>query len=122
MKIKVIDIIDNVGGYGMGETVRFELDGEPVRYERWFTDNSGGADFYKGATSDQWTLEDPDVEDDGWEEREHAVRDYLDDVLNEYAKQYEKVVNPATEVAVENTKAIAEAMLDEPQYEGLEYA
>lgn len=122
MKIQIIDITDNVGGYGMGETVRFELDGEPVRYERWFTDNSGGADFYKGDTGDQWTLEHPDIEYDGWEEREHIVREYLDDLINEYSKQYEKFVNPAIETAVERTKAIAEAMLEEPQYEGLEYA
>lgn len=106
MTIKIIDIIENVAGMGDGVTVKFEWDGQPIVFERWHTENTGGEDYYTDA-GEPW-LPNEEIED--------ALSTFMEDLLQEYGTARQKYVLPALETAVAITIAASEAMGDEPAY------
>lgn len=98
--IKILDIRPDVGGFGSGETILFELNGAEFQYESWSTDDSSGTDFYRKGGK---PLDPPWSQDD-----EEEMAEFFDEVLTIYADWWKKVVVPTIEVAARETIAQVE--------------
>jgi len=96
-EVKILDILDHVGGYGRGQTILFEHQGKKLRYESWATGESCGTDFYdmEGRPVGAEAFRDSDAEIE--------LGEFFDKVLEIYQVKYEEWVNPAIETAVQST-------------------
>lgn len=126
MRIKVKDIYDNVGGFGEGVSIIFELRAasddvagevlQTVRRESWHTPNSSNTDYYIHDEGDRQIVAPWDAEK---HDPEGLLDRFLDEVVSEYWSAYREFVNPALERAVDKAIAASEAMGEEPEYDGI---
>lgn len=102
-EVKILDILDNVGGYGTGQTIVFKHNGKKLRYESWATEDGSGTDFYDmegHPVGIAYADDESEFEDD---ESETELGEFFDSVLVHYHEQYQRWVNPALEQAVAET-------------------
>lgn len=123
MSIEIIDIQDDVGGFGLGTTILFKYTdaagaSHDLQYENWFTGNGGGTDIYHRDTSITWSLEGLPGTDENWEVLEGLLIEFLDAVRDLYDTKFAEV-NRLKQQLVEDTLIESDLLAKDDKYEDL---